>query len=230
MRIAALIGAVLLIVFALFQGDPDQVAADDPMFDVRVVEIAGDLKYADPIALQQYYDQLLGDGLFDRSMAELTQFAQQPEWVDRAKIRRVWPHSIRIEVTEHRPLAFWNERQVLTAEGKVIAPKNLPDLPLTSLVGPADTETVVLDQFSLISQMLSTSSLKVVKLELEDRGAWDIWFDNGIGVKLGRNDVLDRLGRFVAVYKSDLSGRIDQISSVDARYPHGVAVKWKLEE
>lgn len=230
MRIAALIGAVLLIVFALFQDNAEQAESDAPMFDIRKVEIMGDLKFADRLSLQQYYDQLIGVGLFDRTMSELTGFSQQPEWVESVKVRRVWPHTLRVEVREHRPLAFWNEGQLITAEGKVIAPPSLPELPLTQLVGPVDTETVVLDQFSLISQMLSTSSLRVSRLELEDRGAWDIWFSNGIGVKLGRSDVLDRLGRFVAVYKSDLSGRIDQISSVDARYPHGIAVKWKLEE
>ncbi|WP_245958001.1 cell division protein FtsQ/DivIB [Marinomonas piezotolerans] len=230
MRTAALLGAILLIILGLAQGDSDALGDDQPMFDVRKVEIAGELKYSDPNALQQYYDQLLGSGLFDDSMGNLTNFVTRPPWIESAKVRRVWPHTIRVSVVEHRPLAYWNAGQIITAEGQIITPRRLPDLPLTKLMGPRDTESVVLDQFSLISQMLSTSSLRVAKLELEDRGAWNIQFSNGIRVALGRTDILDRLGRFVAVYKSDLSGRIERISSVDARYPHGVAVKWKLQE
>ncbi|MBM6549753.1 cell division protein FtsQ/DivIB [Marinomonas ostreistagni] len=232
MRIAALIGAILLILFAVFQDGPESATTADetPMFDIRTVEIVGQLTYADEAELQRFYNQLLGEGLFDRSMAQLQAFATEPQWVKSAQIRRLWPHTLRIEVTEHRPLARWNDGKVITAEGQVIAPSKGPELPLTWLRGPVDTEEAVLDQFSLVSQMLSTSSLRVSELALEDRGAWSIKFANGIAVKLGRDQILDRLQRFVAVYKTDLSGRIDRIISVDARYPHGVAVKWTSDE
>ena len=230
MRAAALIGAVLLIVFALFQENPDQVASSAQMFDIRKVEVVGDLHYADRENLQKSYNRLIGLGLFSEPMQALKYVAEQPAWVESAQIRRVWPHTVKIEVREHKPVAYWNEGKIITAEGKVISPSRVLDLPLTHLFGPADTESVVLDQFSLISQMLSTSSLRVASLKLESRGAWNISFTNGVSVKLGRDEVLERLQRFVAVYKSDLSGRIDRIASVDARYPHGVAVKWLPEE
>lgn len=242
MRIAALVGAILLVLVAFLQEEPPQTASqvapenvavssvktdeDIPMFDIRSVEVVGELEYEDRVVLQRYYDQLLGEGLFDRSMEELREFARQPEWIESAKIRRVWPHTLRIEVKERQPLALWNDGNVITADGVIIEPRVVPSLPLTQLRGPIDTEDAVLDQFILISQMLSTSSLRVAELVLEDRGAWNITFSNGVSVKLGRDQILDRLQRFVAVYKTDLSGRIDQIASVDARYPHGVAVKW----
>ena len=232
MRIAALIGAILLILFALFQEEEtvQEASNESPIFEIRQVQIAGDIQHADVKALQQYYNQLLGEGLFTRSMAELRAFAEQPQWIKTAQIRRRWPHTLQIDVVEHRPLALWNDGNIITAEGQVIAPKQGQDLPLTRLRGPIDTEEAVLDQFSLMSQLLSTSSLRVAELSLEDRGAWNIQFANGIGVKLGRDQILDRLQRFVAVYKTDLSGRIDRIISVDARYPHGVAVKWTSDQ
>ena len=230
MRTAAFIGAVLLIVFALFQENPDQVASSAPMFDIRKVEVVGDLQYADREDLQKSYNRLIGLGLFTEPMQALKYVAEQPAWIESAQIRRVWPHTVRIEVHEHKPVAYWNDGKIITADGKVITPNGTLDLPLTQLYGPLDTEHVVLDQFILISQMLSTTSLRVASLKLESRGAWMISFVNGVSVKLGRDTVLERLQRFVAVYKSDLSGRIDRIASVDARYPHGVAVKWLPEE
>lgn len=229
MRTAALLGAILLILFALLQDNPDEVASDVPMFDIRKVEVIGELQYANRETLQRSYNQLLGRGLFSEPMEALKYIGEQPAWVESAKVRRVWPHTLRIEVHEHKPVALWNDGKIITASGKVIAPIDRLELPLTQLSGPLDTETTVLDQFILISQMLSTSSLRVAGLQLEDRGAWNISFVNGVSVKLGRDEVLERLQRFVAVYKSDLSGRIDRIASVDARYPHGVAVKWKPE-
>lgn len=232
MRTAALIGAILLILVALLQDGPsdERSSSDSAWFAIQSVQIQGVLKYADQQRLQRYYNQLVGEGLFQRSMAELKAFAEAPEWVESVKIRRVWPHTLQIEVKERRPLALWNNGSIITAEGHVISPRERPTLPLTQLRGPADTEETVLDQFTLISQLLSTSNLRVAELSLEDRGAWNIKFMNGVSVELGRDHILDRLQRFVAVYKTDLSGRIDRITSVDARYPHGVAVKWKPEE
>ena len=84
-----------------------------------------------------------------------------------------------------------------------------------------------MEQFRLVSQVLTNSSLKVEKLELEERGAWNVYFTNGLLVKLGRDEILWRLQRVMAVYKSDIDGRMESIESFDARYPHGVAVVWK---
>lgn len=105
-------------------------------------------------------------------------------------------------------------------------PPSIPELPIPHLFGPEGSSDVVLEQFGLISQVLSEGDLRIATLTLEARGAWNVSFSNGLHVKLGREEILERLQRFITVYKSDLSGRIDRITSVDARYPHGVAVGW----
>ncbi|NLQ18487.1 FtsQ-type POTRA domain-containing protein [Marinomonas sp. M1K-6] len=223
MRIAALIGAILLILVAAFQGND----SPDTWFAIEKITIKGDLKYVTQDELQSDFSSLLGRSLLSVPLPEALEIVLSSEWVISAEIRKVWPNTLQILVSEHTPLAYWGDGQLISTSSEVIAPKNVPDLPLTHLYGPEDSSGVVLEQFGLMSQVLASTSLRVASLTLEPRGAWSVVFANGIMVKLGREDVLERLQRFIAVYKSDLSGRIDQIVSIDARYPHGVAVGWK---
>ncbi|TDO99051.1 cell division protein FtsQ/DivIB [Marinomonas balearica] len=225
MRLAALIGAISLIVFAVFQGEKDS-APNERWFAVKSIEIAGDLINADRQQLQFAYSVLLGESLLTLSLERAESVALSPEWVESVRIRKVWPDKIVVEVSEHKPIAHWNSRQVITSNGEVIAPKNGEILPLANLEGPDASSQIALDQFGLMSQMLSNSKLRIKELVLEERGAWNIKFQNGVYVKLGRDKVLERLQRFIAVYKSDLSGKIKNILLVDARYPHGVSVQW----
>ncbi|TPE51973.1 FtsQ-type POTRA domain-containing protein [Maribrevibacterium harenarium] len=226
MRIAALIGALLLILAGLLQGGSDE----EVWLPIKQIKITGDLKYTNEAQLMTSYSSLLGSSMVTSAMATFAEVATTPEWVKSAQVRRVWPGTLEIQVTEHEPIARWNQNALLTSDGRVITPGGVTDLPLVALAGPDGTEKTVLDQFGLISQMLSPTQLRVHLLELENRGAWNITFTNGITVKLGRDEILERLQRFVAVYKSDLSGRIEQIVTVDARYPHGIAVRWQEVE
>ncbi|MDE8603537.1 cell division protein FtsQ/DivIB [Marinomonas sp. RSW2] len=220
---AALIGAVLLILVASFQSND----SPDTWFAIQKIEIKGDFKYAVEDDLQADFSSLLGQSLLGVSLSDSLVVVLSSEWVASAEIRKVWPNTLQILVHEYTPLAYWGDRQLISTSAVVITPREVPELPLTKLYGPEDSSDVVLEQFGLVSQVLAFTSLRVATLTLEPRGAWSIVFTNGVKVKLGREEILERLQRFIAVYKSDLSGRIDQITSVDARYPHGVAVGWK---
>ncbi len=226
MRIAALIGAILLIIVATFQDDE----SPDTWFVINDIEIKGDLKYASAEELKVDYASLFGRSLLGLSIADALEIAQSSQWVESAEVRKVWPNTLQVLVREYTPLAYWRNEQLISTSAVVITPRNLPKLPLPKLYGPVNSTDIVLEQFGLISQVIATTSLRISQLTLEARGAWSVTFVNGIQVKLGREEVLERLQRFIAVYKSDLSGRIEQITSVDARYPHGVAVGWKENE
>lgn len=223
MRMLLLLGAILLIVIASFQGGD----FSNDWFAVQKIEIKGDLVHVTEDELQSDFSPLMGTNLLNIPLSKVLEIVLSSEWVANAEIRKIWPNTLQVLVYEHAPLAYWGDRQLISTSAVIITPQKVPTLPLTKFYGPDDTSDVVLEQFSLISQVLSSTSLRVATLSLEERGAWRIIFTNGVTVKLGREDILERLQRFIAVYKSDLSGRIETIISVDARYPHGVAVSWE---
>lgn len=222
-RIAALFGAFSLFLLAFLQGE----AESRGWFSIAEVEIDGAFQHVSEQELNLIYDGFVGKSLLFSSVNAFAEKASEPAWVNSVSVRKVWPNKLKFVVSEEVPVANWRARQVITAQGEVISPPSLPELPLPFLQGPKGTSRNVLEQFRLVSQVLTNSSLKVEKLELEERGAWNVYFTNGLLVKLGRDEILSRLQRFIAVYKSDLSGRMARIESIDARYPHGVAVIWK---
>jgi len=57
-------------------------------------------------------------------------------------------------------------------------------------------------------------------------GEWTLTFSNGINLNIGAGEFDARVQRFVAVYASELSGLVDQVATVDARYANGIAVSW----
>ena len=222
MRIAALFGAFALFLLAFLQGE----AESRGWFSITAVEIEASFSNVSEQELNLIYDGFVGQSLLFSSVLSLSKKASEPAWVNSVSVRKVWPNKLKFVVTEEVPVANWRKGQVITAQGRVISPSNSLSLPLPSLQGPVGTSRNVLEQFRLVSQVLTNSDLKVATLELEERGAWNVYFSNGLLVKLGRDEILSRLQRFIAVYKSDLSGRMARIDSIDARYPHGVAVIW----
>ncbi|MFT2109847.1 cell division protein FtsQ/DivIB [Marinomonas sp. 2405UD68-3] len=225
MRILALFGASLLVILATFQGYIEK----QDWFVIEHVSVKGNFQYTSDTQLLNFYNNLLGESLLSHSLDNLLVLATTPEWVKSASVRKIWPNSIQVYAVEHIPLAVWRDRNLITSNGQIITPIKVPNLPLPRLFGPEGTHKIVLEQFELVSQVLSSSDLRAVNLNLEARGAWSITLSNDLIVRLGRDDVLERLQRFIAVYKSDLSGRINKIVSIDARYPHGVSVEWKKE-
>lgn len=223
MRVAALFGAFALFLLAFLQGE----AESRGWFSISKIELEGPFNYISEQALNSAYSDLIGQSLLFSSVASLSVAASEPAWVDVVSVRKVWPNKLKLVVQEEVPVANWRKGQVITAQGEVISPSRLPVLPLPRLQGPVGMSKNVLEQFRLVSQVLTNSNLKVQTLELEERGAWNVYFTNGLLVKLGRDEILSRLQRFIAVYKSDLSGRMASIDAVDARYPHGVSVIWK---
>lgn len=226
MRLIALLGACILFFLAFLQGEADSKG----WFTIVEVQVKGDLQYASVDELNRTYTELIGQSLLLTSVSDMQKVTNKPEWIAATKVRKLWPNKLLVTVKEHMPLAYWRNDGVITAEGSVIHPKNLLSLDIPHIIGPEGSDVVVLEQFRLISQVLSNADLKIKTLQLEERGSWNVRFTNNLLVKLGRDEILERLQRFIAVYKSDLSGRIDDVDLVDARYSHGVAVTWKKQE
>lgn len=223
MRFAALMGAFALFLLAFLQGE----AESRGWFSIAEIELEGEFDRISKPELLSVYDELLGQSLLFSSVEDISLQASEPAWVDSVTVRKLWPNKLHFVITEEMPVANWRAGQIITAQGEVISPLVSSGLPLPYLLGPVGMSRHVLEQFRLVSQVLASSDLKVKTLELEERGAWNIYFTNGLLVKLGRDEILSRLQRFIAVYKSDLSGRMARVDAIDARYPHGVAVIWK---
>jgi len=82
----------------------------------------------------------------------------------------------------------------------------------------------VAQHYAQFSQQVAALDLQVTQLALSPRHAWQLRLSNGMVLELGREDMQQRLARFVEVYPYSLAAIQSQVKFVDLRYRNGFAV------
>ena len=82
---------------------------------------------------------------------------------------------------------------------------------------------------------LASVGLRLARVTLDPRGAWELLVTStqestansgGVSVRLGRQDVLQRLDRFLTAASPLIATRAGEMAYVDMRYSNGFAVGW----
>jgi cell division protein FtsQ len=95
---------------------------------------------------------------------------------------------------------------------------------LPSFIGPDGAAAEVTQHYAQFNQQLAALDLRVTQLALSPRHAWQLRLSNGTVLELGREDMQQRLARFVAVYPYSLAAIQSKVKYVDLRYRNGFAV------
>ncbi len=149
------------------------------------------------------------------------------EWVHHVEITRRWPDKLIVQVVEETPIAYWNDDAFINAEGRVFRSPFTRLSDLAQLYGPEGTEREVMRQYRALANALMRINQGVETLTLDERGAWEFESSDGVVVMLGKDNILERIQRFLLVVERvGLDARMDDIKQVDTRYPNGVAVSW----
>ncbi|MFZ5523633.1 MAG: cell division protein FtsQ/DivIB [Pseudomonadota bacterium] len=152
---------------------------------------------------------------------------EQLPWVRSVDIRRELPDRLAVLLEEHQALARWNDSKLVNVQGEVFIAESERVMP--SFVGPEGTSAEVAQRYAEFSRQFDALDLRATQLALSPRHAWQIRLSNGMVLELGREDVRQRLARFVAVYPYT-KGRIQKTADsgavhVDLRYRNGFAVR-----
>jgi cell division protein FtsQ len=151
-------------------------------------------------------------------------------WVDRATVRRVWPDELVIMIDEQRPIARWGEHALLNARGEVFSPPmrgSEGDLP--ALSGPDGSETVVLEMFEHFNAMMSAIAMELHTLSVDARGSWSAAVADGPVLRIGRENLDERVSRFVRLVKGGLAEQLANAERIDLRYSNGISVSNKTD-
>ena len=68
-------------------------------------------------------------------------------------------------------------------------------------------------------------SQATVVVRMSPRGAWHVRLDNGMTLEVGRDQVPERVARFLAAYPRTIAPLGRNAEYVDLRYPNGFAVR-----
>lgn len=153
---------------------------------------------------------------------------EENAWINTVSLRRKWPDTLIIDVTEQVAIARWGEHQLLNQEGALFSPPSITaQLNLAELSGPAGTEKKIMQQYQIFNLLLFSKNLRIASLSLNSRGSWSMQLSNQTKVAIGSIEAVERLRRFADVYEVLFADQIESIEGFDLRYEDGIAVKHK---
>jgi len=197
---------------------------------VRNIVIDGPFQRVAAVEVEQAARGALAGGFVSADLAKLRKAVEALAWVDRARVQRLWPDQVRVEIVEQQAAARWGEDGLLNTRGELFAigvrhvPPELPRLD-----GPEGTEWQVAQRYLAIQGRMVELGLRVAALRLDARGAWELDLANGVTVRLGRRQVDERMDRFMQVGAQVIAGRAAEIRYVDMRYSNGFSIGWRRD-
>jgi cell division protein FtsQ len=196
---------------------------------IQRVIVSGRLQRVSAMDVEQVVrGRLRGAGLVSVDLEDIGVGLRSLPWVDSAAVQRSWPRGLKIEIIEQSAVARWNEAGLVNARGQLFQSEAHfipPELP--QLDGPTGSEEEVTARYLATQGRLTEIGLRLAALDLDARGAWNLTLDNGVQVRLGRQQVDARFERFMLVAAKLVSQRAADMAYVDLRYSNGFAVGWK---
>ena len=226
-RIQQLMWPVLLLVLAggLYAlGEQLMPQADRP---ISVISVEGDLQYTDREAVQEVIQPYLNETFLGIDIEGLSADLNAMSWVAGASVKRVWPDRLVVNLDEQLPVARWGDKALLNNAGEAFSPEHIDRFQeLPRLTGPERAKRRVMQNYQQFNRLLRPYGHGVAELELRERGSWFLTTRDGIQILLGRDDVVEKMKRFLTIDQLVLSERRDQIARIDLRYSNSMAVAW----
>jgi cell division protein FtsQ len=199
--------------------------ADRP---ISKISVEGDLSYISQQAVQQRIAPFVTASFFSVDLQGMRSELEQMPWIATANVRRVWPDQVLVHLEEQLPIARWGDEALLNNQGQAFAPRELAHYEhLPQLYGPKRAQQQVMQQYQVLSQMLRPLGFSVARLELRERGSWFLSTGQGIELLLGRDHLVEKMRRFIAIYDKVLKAQQTNIARIDLRYANGLAVAWR---
>jgi cell division protein FtsQ len=203
-----------------------RLALDQPL---TRVEISGRFQRVQPLDVEKAVRGEVGkQGLVAVDLDAVSQAVRRIPWVDRASVARSWPQGLRVSVIEQVPVARWGETALLNARGErfVNDSRHLPpELPV--LAGPPGYEAEMTGRYLALQPRLVEAGMRLARMQLDERGAWELQLDNGVTLRLGRQHIPERFERFMQAASRVVAARAAEIAYVDLRYSSGFAIGWR---
>lgn len=194
-----------------------------PIYPLKHIEVNGELQHVTREQLNLIVNRHLRGNFFTVDLVKTRDAFQKLPWVRNVSVRRRWPDKLEVLVEEHRELARYADVALVNTHGELFYAASDNELPV--FLGGKESVKEMAAQFQKFGKLLEPTGMKITRLALSPRRAWQLGTDNAITLELGREQVEARLRKFALVYAMTLAGQNMQIAYADLRYPNGFAVR-----
>ena len=218
-------GFTLLLVLATQQGV--RYLMDPANLPIRNIRIENRFRHLDRAVLQQRLAAAVDGGFFGVDLERVREAVLGLPWVAGARVTRVWPDKLLVEVEEQVPVARWNSDGLVNAGGEVFYPERKDDLALSlRFRGPVGKAGEMLAFYRRVQPGFRARGLEIREVGLDRRGEWYLGLEGGTTIMVGRDRKGPRIERLLGVY-AVLNGEQRTIDRIDLRYEQGFAVRWR---
>jgi cell division protein FtsQ len=181
-----------------------------------------------------------GDAMLGLRLKRIGEQLVRNPWIATVKVRRYFPHTLTIELTEREPVAVVNMGYLyyLDKNGDVFKPLTAGDsLDFPVLTGlneedmgkdPARAKAALQEAVALIARLKGSAVFTLADIsEIHyDRGYGFTLFTagGGVPVKLGNGDFTEKLARLARIYK-DIQGQLQMVDYIDLDFSDKIIVK-----
>lgn len=207
-----------------------------PIFHIHRVVIEGDTHYTQLVGIKRLTMEYLQTNFWRLQPAEAKPIFDELPWVRQAVVRRVFPDTVRVNLEEHQPQAFWGElagQKYVNGFSEIFEAEHnaaLSDLPVFK--GEESQAALIMDSYSALQQILLSKDSSIQEIERSKGGLWRIIIEPGVQIELGRGggtELQQKLAQFFTglgqIYPDKTPREaLQMLASVDLRYQRGFSI------
>ncbi len=200
---------------------------ENPVFKIERVVVKSKVKYLSANDIQQLTKSALQQNFVSFDVAQYRDDISRFPWIKSVSVTRHWFSELEVDIEERIPIAVLNGGKLVDVNGNLYDSAGIKVDGLVDLLVDENNLPKVLEYKDKIVSMMKLININLEAISLDYRGSWSLFFHNRVEIILGTDDIEERLKTFVNHYKESIEEKIDNIISIDFRYNHGYAVKWK---
>jgi cell division protein FtsQ len=191
---------------------------------VEQVEIEGEFRFWQAEELAKQLLWVKEQNFFSLDVRQVKAEIEQLALIKSAQVKKIWPDTLLVKFKEDIPVAMWNQKKLLNPQGEeLILPEDFDAKGLPRLSGPKKKTEQVMRQFQRFQSRLLSVDAAIVSLTMNTVGSWQVELENGWVIRLGRQQLEQRLERLIELLKILPQ---EKVAVVDLRYGKGAAIKW----
>ena len=214
----------LFLGIAYFATGPVTKLLERPL---KSVAVEGQFQYLPKDRAMELITAEIDGDFLQLNLEHLKGVLEADPWVEHVSLSRRWPDTLLVKIAEQQPIARWDTNGFLNQRGEIIRVKEADKLlGLPWLQGNEINAREIMQQYQDLSTLLRARGLEIITLKCDNKKSWRITLKNDVDIAIGRDQVMEKMRKFVTVYDNFLSSVWSDVKSIDVRYTNGVAVRW----